>query len=48
LTTTLPTPLMQASFRLARAFGWTPQVVQTLTMAQIALYLDLLDQETNG
>ncbi|MBW4443400.1 MAG: hypothetical protein KME10_19645 [Plectolyngbya sp. WJT66-NPBG17] len=38
-------PLVQASFRLARAFGWTPQQVQSLTMAQISLYLELLDQE---
>jgi hypothetical protein len=43
-----PSPLIQASYRLARAFGWTPQVVQALTMAQIAIYLELLDQETNG
>lgn len=38
-------PLAWASFRLARAFGWTPQDVQALTMAQIDLYLDFLDQE---
>jgi hypothetical protein len=41
-------PLIQASYRLARAFGWTPQEVQTLTMAQIAIYLELLEQETHG
>lgn len=38
-------PLLRASYRLARAFGWTPQEIQALTMAQMALYLELLDQE---
>ncbi len=41
-------PLAQASFILARAFGWTPQQVQSLTMAQISLYLELLEQETRN
>ncbi len=36
---------MQASYRLARAFGWTPQQVQELTMAQIGMYVELLEQE---
>jgi hypothetical protein len=31
---------------LARAFGWTPQQVQSLTMAQVSLYLQLLEHET--
>jgi len=38
-------PLAQAGFRLARAFGWTPQQVQSMTMAQVKLYLTLLDAE---
>lgn len=38
-------PLVAASFRLARAFGWTPQQVQALTMGQIDVYLQLLAQE---
>ena len=41
-------PLAWASFRLARAFGWTPQEVQALTMGQISLYLNFLDQEVAG
>ncbi|HEY1012200.1 MAG TPA: hypothetical protein VGE07_05790 [Herpetosiphonaceae bacterium] len=38
-------PLVMASFRLARAFGWTPQQVQALTMGQVNLYLQLLAEE---
>ncbi|MCK6626853.1 MAG: hypothetical protein L6R45_16970 [Anaerolineae bacterium] len=38
-------PLAQASYLLARAFGWTPQQVQALTMAQVSIYLRLLEQE---
>lgn len=37
--------MVQASYVLAREFGWTPQQVQTLTMAQISVYLQLLKQE---
>ena len=40
-----PSPLVQASYRLSRTFGWTPQQVQSLTMGQILLHLQLLDQE---
>lgn len=36
------------SFRLAQAFGWTPQQVQALTMGQVALYLGCLDGGANG
>lgn len=38
-------PLVQASYLLARAFGWTPEQVQTLTMAQVTIYLHMLEQE---
>lgn len=38
-------PLVKAGYRLSRAFGWTPQQIQNLTMSQIALYLQLLDEE---
>lgn len=38
-------PLIKAGYRLSRAFGWTPQQIQGLTMGQIALYLQLLDEE---
>jgi hypothetical protein len=38
--------LVRASFRLAREFGWTPQQMQAMTMAQIAIYLQMLEEET--
>lgn len=38
-------PLLKAGYRLSRAFGWTPQQIQELTMGQIALYLQLLNEE---
>lgn len=37
--------MVRAAFQLARAFGWTPQQVQELTMAQVSLYVRLLEQE---
>ena len=36
---------MQASYLLAREFGWTPQQVQTMTMAQISIYLQMLAED---
>ena len=39
----MQSPLVQAHFRLAKAFGWTPQEVQQLTMAQATMYLAYLD-----
>ncbi|MFZ6028609.1 MAG: hypothetical protein ACOYYS_12905 [Chloroflexota bacterium] len=30
---------------MARAFGWTPEQVQALTMAQVSIYLQMLEQE---
>lgn len=41
-------PLTWMSFRLARAFGWTPQQVQDLTMGQVSIYLTFLEEEANG
>lgn len=41
----LHSPLIKAAYRLSRTFGWTPQQIQSLTMNQIALYLQLLDEE---
>jgi hypothetical protein len=38
---------VQTSYRLAREFGWTPQQVQTLTMAQASIYLQLLAVEAD-
>ena len=40
--------LVQVSYRLARAFGWTPQQVQEMTMGQVSVYLQLLQQESEG
>ena len=39
---------MRASYRFARAFGWTPQQMQALTMAQVTMYLHLLDEEVSN
>ncbi|MBE9158163.1 hypothetical protein IQ265_15195 [Nodosilinea sp. LEGE 06152] len=41
-------PLAWMSFRLARAFGWTPQQVQALTLGQVSIYLAFLEEEANG
>ena len=41
----IDSPLVWAGYRLARAFGWTPQQLQAMTMAQVSLYLELLDAE---
>ncbi|HEY9858228.1 MAG TPA: hypothetical protein V6D16_01900 [Candidatus Obscuribacterales bacterium] len=38
-------PLVRAAYILAREFGWTPQQVQTMTMAQVSLYLQLLAED---
>lgn len=37
-------PLMQATFILAREFGWTPQEVNDLTLGQVLLNLEMLEQ----
>lgn len=39
---------MQASFQLAKAFGWTPAQIQDMTMAQINLYLQMLQNDSEG
>jgi hypothetical protein len=38
-------PLLQAGYLLAKEFGWTPGQVQDLTMAQIAAYIELIQQD---
>jgi hypothetical protein len=38
-------PLARAAFRLAREFGWTPQQVRAMTMAEISVYMHLLEEE---
>lgn len=37
-------PLARACFILAREFGWSPQEVGDLTMGQILLYLEMINQ----
>ncbi len=36
---------MRSAYLLARAFGWTPQQMQEMTMAQVSTYLTLLERE---
>ena len=37
-------PLARACFLLAREFGWSPPQVGELTVGQVLLYLEMLDQ----
>jgi hypothetical protein len=41
-------PLGQAAYRLARAFGWTPRQLRAMTMAQINMYLHLLNKDAHA
>jgi hypothetical protein len=38
-------PMVRAGYLLAREFGWTPQQLQELTMAQVTIYLQMLEDE---
>lgn len=38
-------PLAKACFVLAKEFGWSPDEVGKLTMAQIVLYLEMIRQD---
>jgi hypothetical protein len=38
-------PLARACFVLAREFGWSPQEVGELTVGQILLYLEMVNQQ---
>ena len=40
--------LAQAAYRLARAFGWTPQQLLAMTMAQINMYLHFLNEDAHA
>jgi hypothetical protein len=44
----LDSPLLRAVFLLAKEFGWTPQQVQQMTMAQIGFYLDSIAHDKNA
>jgi hypothetical protein len=37
--------LVQLAYRFAREFGWTPQQIQEMTMAQIMLYEQMLSED---
>ena len=37
-------PLARAAFILAREFGWTPEEIGELTLGQVLLHLQLLDE----
>lgn len=41
----LAAPLAKAAFLLAQAFGWTPQEVNNLTLGQVLLHLQMLNQQ---
>ncbi len=45
MNTALEAPLAKAAFILAKEFGWTPQEVNTLTLAQVLLHLQMLKQQ---
>ncbi len=44
LSTAIADPLVKAAFILAKEFGWTPQQVNELTLAQVLLHLQMLKQ----
>lgn len=45
MNTALEAPLAKAAFILAKEFGWTPQEVNTLTLGQVLLHLQMLKQQ---
>jgi hypothetical protein len=44
IRTAVDAPLARACFVLAREFGWSPEEVGELTVGQVLLYLEMLDQ----
>jgi hypothetical protein len=40
-------PLAKAAFVLAQEFGWTPQQVNELTLGQVLLHLQMLNERAN-
>lgn len=38
-------PLTRAAFALSEAFGWTPQQISEMTLAQVLLHLQLLREQ---
>jgi hypothetical protein len=45
LRSSVETPLAKAAHVLAREFGWTPPQVSELTLGQIMVHLQMLEQE---
>lgn len=43
----LDAPLVKAAFILAKEFGWTPHEVNNLTLGQVLLQLQMLQQQGN-
>jgi hypothetical protein len=41
-------PLAKAAHMLAREFGWTPPQVSELTLGQILVHLQMLEQEARA
>jgi hypothetical protein len=41
----LEAPIVTASFVLSREFGWTPQQVSEMTLAQVLLHLQMLKEK---
>ncbi|MEL6867636.1 MAG: hypothetical protein AAFP19_24640 [Bacteroidota bacterium] len=37
--------MAKAAYVLARHFGWTPDILQKMTMAQINFYMEMLREE---
>lgn len=40
--------MAQLSFQLAKAFGWSPDVIRKLTMAEAQTYVDMLIREESN
>lgn len=41
-------PLVRAAFVLAKELGWTPEEVQSLTLGQVLLHLEMLRERAAG
>lgn len=46
LSSAVEAPLAKATFVLAQEFGWTPQQVNELTLGQVLLHLQMLNERT--
>lgn len=46
LKSSLEAPIVKASFVLSREFGWTPQQVSEMTLAQVLLHLQMLKEKS--